>query len=73
MPETLKILALEPYYNISHSVFLEGFSKYSRHSVEIWSLPGRKWKWRMRGAADHFADLAARMDPEDYPDVIFAT
>ena len=73
MSETLKILALEPYYNISHSVFLEGFSKYSRHSVKIWSLPGRKWKWRMRGSAYHFADLASRMAPEDYPDVIFAT
>ncbi|MEC8896068.1 MAG: DUF3524 domain-containing protein, partial [Planctomycetota bacterium] len=45
MSNSLKILALEPYYNISHRVFLEGYKRYSRHDIKIWSLPGRKWKW----------------------------
>ena len=73
MTDILKILALEPYYNLSHSVFLEGYSRYSRHTVDIWSLPGRKWKWRMRGSAYHFAQLAAAEPPGAVPDVIFAS
>ena len=73
MTDSLKVLALEPYYNISHAVFLDGFTRFSRHSVETWSLPGRKWKWRMRGAAYHFADLARRDDSGEVPDVIFAS
>ena len=73
MTDTLKILALEPYYNLSHSVFLEGYSRYSGHAVDIWSLPGRKWKWRMRGSAYHFAQLAAAEAPGAVPDVVFAS
>jgi len=56
----LRVLALEPYHGLSHAAFLEGYARHSRHEVEIWSLPPRKWKWRMRGSAYHFADLARR-------------
>ena len=56
----MKVLALEPYHVLSHASFLEGYARRSRHEVEIWSLPARKWKWRMRGSAYHFADLARR-------------
>lgn len=73
MPSSLKILALEPYYNISHSVFLEGYRRYSGHDVKIWSLPGRKWKWRMRGSAYYFSDLACREAPGQEPDLILAS
>ena len=73
MSNSLKILALEPYYNISHRVFLEGYKRYSRHDIKIWSLPGRKWKWRMRGSAYHFSDLASREAPGQEPDIVFAT
>ena len=73
MSSPLKILALEPYYNISHSVFLEGYRHYSSHDVKIWSLPGRKWKWRMRGSAYYFSDLAAREAPGQEPDIVLAT
>lgn len=68
----LRILALEPYMALSHAVFLEGFRKYSRNRVDIWSLPPRGWKGRMRGGAFHFADLASRISG-DAPDVLLAS
>lgn len=84
----LHILALEPYWNLSHAAFLEGYRRRSRHRVEIWDLPARKWKWRMRGAAIHFADRARSplaagaegaadpacvADPASAPDVVIAS
>lgn len=69
----LKILALEPYYNLSHACFLEGYRAKSRHEVEIWSLPARKWKWRMRGSAYAFADAACKVRADQAPDLVFAS
>ncbi|MCD6417090.1 MAG: DUF3524 domain-containing protein [Planctomycetes bacterium] len=47
----LRILALEPYYGGSHRAFLDGYREASRHRIELLTMPARKWKWRMRGAA----------------------
>ena len=47
----LRILALEPYYGGSHRAFLDGWRRHSRHRLELLTMPARKWKWRMRGAA----------------------
>ncbi|MFO8008915.1 MAG: DUF3524 domain-containing protein [Candidatus Brocadiia bacterium] len=47
----LRILALEPYYGGSHRAFLDGYRRGSRHVLELLTMPARKWKWRMRGAA----------------------
>jgi glycosyltransferase involved in cell wall biosynthesis len=47
----LRILAIEPYYGGSHQVFLDGYRAHSRHEIELLTMPARKWKWRMRGAA----------------------
>ncbi len=69
----MKILALEPYFGLSHRTFFEGYKKYSRHEVEIWSLPPRKWKWRMRGSAYHFAERAAGLPSEARFDALIAS
>jgi glycosyltransferase involved in cell wall biosynthesis len=69
----VKILAIEPYFGLSHKSFLDGYQRFSAHDVEIWSLPPRKWKWRMRGSAYAFAERA-RMTPEDFqPDVLLVS
>lgn len=72
-PRKLRILAIEPYLAPSHRAFLEGFQAYSRHRVEIWSLPPRAWKWRMRGSAIHFADRARAESTDVAPDCILAS
>jgi glycosyltransferase involved in cell wall biosynthesis len=56
----LRIAAIEPYFGASHRSFLEGLQHHSRHAVEIFSLAPRMWKWRVRGAALHFAPLLAQ-------------
>jgi glycosyltransferase involved in cell wall biosynthesis len=59
----LRIVFLEPYDGGSHRAFREGLQRHSRHALEALTLPPRFWKWRMRGAAVHFADLLnARQD-----------
>ncbi|MBN2658530.1 MAG: DUF3524 domain-containing protein [Spirochaetales bacterium] len=46
-----RILFIEPFYGGSHKYFADGLSKESRHEIDLFTLPGRFWKWRMRGAA----------------------
>ena len=67
----LRILALEPYDGGSHRRFLRGLSERSRHDFTVWGMTPRKWKWRMRGSAIHFAERDAREAPE--ADVLFAS
>ncbi len=52
---TLRVAVLEPYYGGSHAAFADTLKARSRHRIELLTLPARKWKWRMRGAAIWFA------------------
>ncbi len=70
---SLRVLAIEPYFGLSHRTFLEGYRRYSRHQVELWTLPPRKWKWRMRGSAYHFAERARTIDSRAGFDVVFTS
>ena len=45
---------LEPFFGGSHRDFAEGLAEFSRHDIDLLTLPARFWKWRMRGAALHF-------------------
>lgn len=62
--EALRVLFLEPFYGGSHRAFADGLVAHSSHRIELHTLPARFWKWRMRGAALHFARRVAR--PERY-------
>jgi len=66
----LTILALEPYGAGSHMDILNGLKAHSTHDWRVLSMPGRKWKWRMRGAAIEFADRAGRLEGQF--DLVFA-
>lgn len=48
-------LLLEPYYGGSHRYLTDALIDRLPVDFELLSLPPRKWKWRMRGAALHFA------------------
>ena len=52
----MKILYIEPFYSGSHKHWIDAYKKYSCHSIDIISLPGSKWKWRMHGAAITLAE-----------------
>ena len=70
MTGTLNVLFLESFYGGSHREFADGLVQYSRHRIELHTLPARFWRWRMRGAALHFARAVAR--PAEY-DLLLAT
>lgn len=60
----MRVLFLNPFHGGSHRAFAEGWARHSRHRIDLVSLPARFWKWRMRGAALHFARKVER--PQDY-------
>lgn len=73
----LRILALEPYYGGSHRAVLDGLVERIDAEWTLLTLPARKWKWRMRGAAIGMAAEAARLAAESLErprfDLIFAS
>ena len=65
----LNVLFIEPYYGGSHAAFADGYRAHSRHRIELLTMPARKWKWRMRGAALSISDAL----PMGRVDVILAS
>ena len=72
----MNILLIEPYFTGAHKRWCEELCQYSAHEIDICSLPGRHWKWRMHGAAvqlsEKLNDLGKRYDlllVSDYLDV----
>lgn len=51
MSGSLNIALLEPFYGGSHKQWADHYRSSSQHHVQLHSLPGRHWKWRMHGAA----------------------
>lgn len=67
----MNILILEPYFTGSHRAWAQGYQKQSKHTVEILSLSGNFWKWRMHGGAVSLAQNFLATDFE--PDLLLAT
>lgn len=67
----MKWLFLESYYGGSHRRLIDGLIEHLPFEVEHWNLPARKWKWRMHGAAVHFADRWAKERP--WVDAVFTS
>jgi len=67
----MRITIVEPYCAGSHAAWAHEYASHSRHEVELLTLPGRNWKWRMHGGA---VTLAARfLASAHLPDLILAT
>jgi len=67
----MRVALLEPFFTGSHQKWAKSFQKYSQHPVDIYSLPGRHWKWRMHVGAPALAKQVNNSDSE--PDLFFAT
>ncbi len=71
------IWLLSAYHTGSHRAWAEGYAQRSCHAVELVTLDGRFWKWRMQGGARSLAaQAAALLDSPDgtaAPAVIVAT
>jgi len=64
----MRIALLESYYGGSHKAWADGYRRFSRHDIELITLPAQFWKWRMQGAAITFARLL-----DWKPDLILAS
>ncbi len=40
---------MEPYFGGSHRAFAEGYARFSRNDVTLFTHPSTFWKWRMQG------------------------
>jgi glycosyltransferase involved in cell wall biosynthesis len=60
----VRVLFLNPFHGGSHRAFADGWVRRSRHDFTLVTMPARFWKWRMRGAALHFARKVG--DPAAY-------
>lgn len=72
----MKILLVEPFFTGSHKKWAEEFKQFSTHEVEILSLSGHYWKWRMHGGAVSLArkfNTLTQTANYKLPDVILAT
>lgn len=67
----MNILLVEPFFEGSHAQWAKGFQANSQHRVELLTLAGRYWKWRMYGGAVTLAEAFLKLDFQ--PDVILAT
>lgn len=67
----MKILIIEPYFTGSHAAWAHGYQNHSRHQIEILSLTGQYWKWRMHGGAVTLAHCFLKI--KQLPDLILAT
>jgi len=70
----LKILLIEPFYSGSHKSWADGYKQNSQHTIEIISLKGIYWKWRMHGGAITLAKKYNKFIIEHgAPDLILTT
>lgn len=67
----MNITLIEPFYSGSHKQWADGLKKHSKHQVELLTLPGRHWKWRMHGGAVALASQFNQL--EERPDLILTT
>lgn len=51
----MKFLFLESFYAGSHARFADGLKAASSHAIDLLTLPGENWRWRMLGSALFFA------------------
>lgn len=60
-----------PFFSGSHQQWAEGYARHSSHTIRLFTLPGRRWKWRMHGAAVQLAkDFLAQAEQ---PDLLLTT
>ena len=67
----MKILLAEPYCTGSHKSWAFEFAKFSNHEIEVISLSGHYWKWRMHGGAVTLARKFLALNFK--PDLILAS
>jgi len=60
------ITLIEPFFTGSHAAWARSYAQHSGHNIDILSLSGNYWKWRMHGGAVTLARkfLASNAQPD---------
>ncbi len=67
----MRILLVEPWQTGSHQAWAEGYQAASGHEVNIVGLPGKLWRWRLRGGALPLAEkVTTWIDMHGQPDLL---
>ncbi|MBT8373885.1 MAG: DUF3524 domain-containing protein [Deltaproteobacteria bacterium] len=61
----MKYLFIETFCQGSHSLFVDGLSAHSSHHIDIISMSGENWRWRMLGAALHIVENIPPLEKYD--------
>ncbi len=67
----MNILLVEPFFSGSHQRWSEELQSFSTHHINILSLPGKHWKWRMYGGAVSLAKQFNALD--ELPDALLVS
>lgn len=70
----MRVIIASGYHSGSHRAWAEGYAAASSHQVEIVSLPGSFWQWRLTGGFVSLAEgIRAKVGGTDSVDLILAT
>ncbi len=70
----MNVLVIEPWMAGSHRAWAEGFVRASAHDVRLVSLPGQRWRWRLRGGAVELVEPIERCVGDGWrPDVLLVS
>ena len=67
----MRVALLESFYTGSHKRWADGLAEHSSHDIQLVTLPGAHWKWRMHGSAVTFA--RALLASPERPDALLAS
>ena len=61
----MEVAFFEPWYGGSHRAFLDAWCGRSRHSITVYGLAARHWKWRQEASAWELSRRVVDMSPPD--------
>ncbi|MEM7130562.1 MAG: DUF3524 domain-containing protein [Chloroflexota bacterium] len=65
---------LSPYHTGSHASWANGYKTHTQHKIDLLTMQGRFWKWRMQGGAMELAQqIRHRLQSGERPDLLLAT
>ena len=70
----MNIVLIEPFFTGSHKQWALGYKHHSKHNIDIISLKGIFWKWRMHGGAVTLSKMFNEyLEVNKKPDLIIVT
>jgi len=66
-----RVALIEAFFSGSHKRWAEELQRRSRHEIDLFTLPGRHWKWRMHGGAVSLASQV--LEARRHYDCLIAT